>query len=71
MKKIVVPLPGKVGIKIITIVLSTLLISACAALETSFDEQETPPNIVLILSDDHAWNDYGFMGHELVNTSFR
>ena len=22
------------------------------------------PNIVLIISDDQAWNDYGFMGHE-------
>ncbi len=27
-----------------------------------------PPNIVLIFSDDHAWSDYGFMGHRLVNT---
>lgn len=26
------------------------------------------PNILLILSDDHAWNDYGFMGHEHVKT---
>ncbi len=26
------------------------------------------PNILLILSDDHAWNDYGFMGHEIVKT---
>jgi arylsulfatase A-like enzyme len=30
--------------------------------------QATPPNILLILSDDHAWNDYSFMGHEIVNT---
>ncbi|WP_394171902.1 sulfatase family protein [Thalassotalea litorea] len=28
----------------------------------------TPPNILLILSDDHAWNDYGFMGHPIVQT---
>ncbi len=27
-----------------------------------------PPNIVLIFSDDQAWMDYGFMGHEIVNT---
>ncbi|RDV29146.1 sulfatase [Alteromonas aestuariivivens] len=27
-----------------------------------------PPNIVVILSDDHAWNDYGFMGHDIVKT---
>lgn len=26
------------------------------------------PNIVLIISDDQAWNDYGFMGHEAVQT---
>ena len=27
-----------------------------------------PPNIVLILSDDQAWNDYGFMGHDAIKT---
>lgn len=27
-----------------------------------------PPNILLILSDDHAWNDYSFMGHDIVKT---
>ena len=27
-----------------------------------------PPNIVFILSDDQAWTDYGFMGHEHVKT---
>ncbi|QDT92879.1 sulfatase family protein [Gimesia algae] len=26
------------------------------------------PNIVLILSDDQAWNDYSFMGHEMIET---
>ncbi len=26
------------------------------------------PNIVLIFSDDHAWTDYGFMGHPIVST---
>jgi arylsulfatase A-like enzyme len=26
------------------------------------------PNIVLILSDDQAWTDYGFMGHEDIET---
>ncbi|MFC2124086.1 sulfatase-like hydrolase/transferase [Bacteroidota bacterium] len=26
------------------------------------------PNIVLILSDDQAWTDYGFMGHQVVKT---
>ena len=26
------------------------------------------PNIVLIISDDHAWTDYGFMGHPSIQT---
>lgn len=27
-----------------------------------------PPNVVLILSDDQAWTDYGFMGHPHIQT---
>ncbi len=27
-----------------------------------------PPNVVMILSDDQAWGDYGFMGHREVQT---
>ncbi len=27
-----------------------------------------PPNVVLIISDDQAWNDYGFMGHADIQT---
>ena len=26
------------------------------------------PNIVMIISDDQAWNDYSFMGHEQIKT---
>ncbi|WP_013629205.1 sulfatase family protein [Rubinisphaera brasiliensis] len=26
------------------------------------------PNVVLLISDDQAWNDYGFMGHEEIET---
>ena len=29
---------------------------------------ETKPNIVYIISDDHAWTDYGFMGHKQIET---
>ncbi len=29
---------------------------------------DSKPNIVLILSDDHAWTDYGFMGHPIIQT---
>lgn len=27
-----------------------------------------PPNLVFIISDDHAWTDYGFMGHKQIAT---
>lgn len=27
-----------------------------------------PPNIVYLISDDHSWTDYGFMGHEHIET---
>ena len=26
------------------------------------------PNIILIISDDQSWTDYGFMGHEHIKT---
>src|SRR5690606_13031013 len=31
-------------------------------------ETTRPPNVVLILSDDQAWGDYGFMGHPVIRT---
>ncbi|MDF7822595.1 sulfatase [Pontiellaceae bacterium B12227] len=31
-------------------------------------QAERPPNVVIILSDDHSWTDYGFMGHEVIKT---
>ncbi|MBC7816572.1 MAG: sulfatase [Planctomycetaceae bacterium] len=30
--------------------------------------QASPPNVVLIVSDDQAWTDYGFMGHPQIKT---
>ncbi|MBU6179603.1 MAG: sulfatase-like hydrolase/transferase, partial [Verrucomicrobia bacterium] len=29
---------------------------------------DTPPNVVFLISDDHCWTDYGFMGHPQVET---
>ena len=36
--------------------------------ELQANEASSPPNIVLIISDDQAWNDYGFMGHPDIET---
>jgi arylsulfatase A-like enzyme len=41
-------------------------VALCVVIPTSV--QAAPPNIVLILSDDHRWTDYGFMGHKTIET---
>lgn len=41
-----------------------LLLAATAA----FAAEPLRPNIVFIISDDHAWTDYGFMGHKQIET---
>ena len=48
----------------------TRIIGALAALLFSCAQawSEAPPNIVLIISDDQAWTDYGFMGHPDIKT---
>ncbi|MEZ0275056.1 MAG: sulfatase, partial [Roseimicrobium sp.] len=40
--------------------LALIFASLCFASNLRAD---TPPNVVLIISDDHHWADYGFMGH--------
>ena len=47
----------------LTLLLVTLLAPVIGAAAES-----SPPNIVFIISDDHAWSDYGFMGHPQVET---
>jgi len=37
-------------------------ISVCSA------EEPTPPNVVVILSDDQGYADYSFMGHAMIQT---
>ncbi|MFW6108318.1 MAG: sulfatase [bacterium] len=32
------------------------------------DEGGRPPNVVMIISDDQHWGDYGFMGHRAIQT---
>ncbi len=34
----------------------------------SWCAEDRPPNVVLIISDDQAWTDFGFMGHEVIQT---
>ena len=49
-----------------------MMMLACAALLAAFAPARAAtaekPNIVMIISDDQAWTDYGFMGHPVVKT---
>ncbi|QIF02682.1 sulfatase [Roseimicrobium sp. ORNL1] len=44
-----------------------LLVATCLCSAVTI-RAETPPNVVLIISDDHHWGDYSFMGHPEVKT---
>lgn len=52
--------------------LTAFLLIACSRHESAEPEttakSANPPNIVLILSDDQGWDDYGFMGHPDIQT---
>lgn len=45
-----------------------VLLLALCAIGVTPGAAEQKPNIVLILSDDQAWSDYGFMGHPEIRT---
>ena len=44
------------------------LVLALLALGFASRLAAAPPNVVLIISDDHGWTDYGFMGHKHIQT---
>lgn len=48
--------------------IASLLALALPFLPLLSTAAQAPPNIVLILSDDQAWTDYGFMGHPEIST---
>lgn len=45
---------------------ASLIILVFSSITLGADER--PPNVVLIVSDDQAWTDFGFMGHEVIQT---
>jgi len=55
----------------IIIIPTALLFGGCNSSgnkTTENDGDHARPNIILILSDDQAWTDYGFMGHDHIQT---
>ncbi|MCH1496930.1 MAG: sulfatase-like hydrolase/transferase [Rubripirellula sp.] len=61
--------PNFMVIAMRSLLLLILALSLSVAMcEAQADNPSSPPNIVLIISDDQAWNDYGFMGHPDIET---
>ncbi len=48
--------------------LATLAILAVLTMTASFAVAAGPPNVVMIIGDDQAWGDFGFMGHPVIKT---
>lgn len=55
------------AIAVITLIAGTAVI-AWGAMSGSASASDTPPNIVLIISDDQGWTDYSFQGHAHIRT---
>lgn len=48
--------------------LLAILVSMCQNPPPENVPADQPPNIVLLISDDHSWTDYSFMGHPDIQT---
>ncbi len=55
-------------VRLLTTLLLTVYAAAPAVAQPAPPARQALPNIVIILSDDHGWEDYGFMGHATVRT---
>src|SRR5687768_250030 len=45
-----------------------LIVILIALLTPIVSAADGPPNILLIVSDDQRWTDFGFMGHDTIRT---
>ncbi|QDT35923.1 sulfatase family protein [Stratiformator vulcanicus] len=52
----------------LTVILTLGVTFAVGSGEARAESRAEKPNILLILSDDQAWTDYGFMGHTVIQT---
>jgi uncharacterized sulfatase len=52
-------------IRNISLIALSILLVSCGADETSVDKK---PNVLFIISDDQKWDDFSFMGHDIVDT---
>ncbi len=47
-----------------------LCLMCCLVVAAASTVDAKQPNVVMIVSDDQAWTDFGFMGHPIINTPY-
>ncbi len=50
------------------LIIHVLMTSSCGDKSPTEQPESHPPNIVIILSDDQGWGDFGFIGNKNINT---
>jgi len=65
LRKAITPMNDRLRNPLLFHIVLALLLSVCGS-KTVW--AAAPPNVVMILSDDQAWGDYGFMGHPALQT---
>lgn len=56
------------SIATLTLIAAAAVLAIGASTRDAIAQEKNAPNIVLILSDDQAWTDFGFMGHDVIKT---
>ncbi len=51
--------------RLLRVIIATL---CCVGSKSFAADSAAPPNVVFIISDDHAWTDYSFLGHKQIQT---
>lgn len=53
---------------VFSLLIAIVVLSSAPLFAADSETVGSPPNIVMIISDDQAWTDYGFMGHSEIRT---
>ncbi len=48
--------------------LVSILLGSCAGEPSKTESQESPPGIILLMGDDHGWDEVGYQGHPHIKT---
>ncbi len=67
-KQSTIQIMKKLPFQIISLSISIILFQACNKTSTQEDNKKTPPNIILMMGDDHGFEETGYNGHPFIKT---